>query len=270
MWISALVTLLNLGLAATIAGRLLWRARSGTRGPELWLAGYFLLAAFLGSMLSISVYSSLGSDGFRFSDATASLLLAGSTLSASIGAVCVYVFTWRTFRPDAARARALVACAAAVFASTWLYQWIAGAFMVVVFPGPAYWIERSVYCGAFLWVGIESFRYFGALRRRLRIGLADPVLTHRFWLWGMWSVATLVFALCDLAARIAYVWTTGETEVLVVEKAMPIIHATVAISALLGLTAATCLGLTFFPPRRYTAWVASHYAHDTEAARQAV
>jgi len=260
MWISALVTLLNLALAASIGARLLWRARGGSTGPELWLAGYFLLGAFFGSLLSISVYSSLGGDGFSLSAELASRLLAISTGASSIGAVCVYLFTWRTFRADAGWGRALVAAAALAFAATWTYQLATGAFVVVVFPGPAYWIERSVYCGAFAWVGIEALRYFGTLRKRARIGLADPVVTHRFWLWGMWATATLVLSLADLCARFAYVWTTGETEVLMVEKAMPIIFVTVAITALLGGVAAACLWLTFFPTRRYVGWVSSRYA----------
>lgn len=260
MWISALVTLSNLALAATIGVRLLWRARRGGSGPELWLAGYFLLGAFLGSMLSISVYSSLGGDGLPIGADLESRLLAISTGASSIGALCVYAFTWRTFRADAGWARALVVAAALAFTATWSYQAATGAFVVVVFPGPAYWLERAVYCGAFAWVGIEALRYFGSLRRRARIGLADPVVTHRFWLWGMWATATFVFSLADLCARIAYVRTTGETEILLVEKAMPIIFVTVALTALLGAIAAVCLWLTFFPTRRYVDWVSSHYA----------
>lgn len=260
MWISALVTLLNLALAATIGARLLWRARRGGRGPELWLSGYFLLGAFFSSLVSITVYSSLGGGGLELDDATASRLLALFTFTSSVACLCVYAFTWRTFRADAAWPPALVGLAALTFAGSWLHQLTTGGFVVQVVPGPAYWIERTAYCVGFAWLTLESLRYFGRLRKRVRIGLADPLLTHRFWLWGIWAGATLALSLSDLCARIAYVWTTGETEVLLVDEALSIIYVTVAITALVGSLAAACLWLTFFPTRRYVGWVTAHYA----------
>ncbi|MGH0032777.1 MAG: hypothetical protein ACQGVC_23535 [Myxococcota bacterium] len=98
MWISALVTLLNLALAATVGVRLLWRTRGAESGPEVWLAGYFLCGAFFGSMINITVYSSLGPDGLSFTADTAAALLTVSTFANGIAGTCVYVFTWQTFR----------------------------------------------------------------------------------------------------------------------------------------------------------------------------
>ena len=72
--------------------------------------------------------------------------------------------------------------------------------------------------------------------------------------------ATGALALSDLVARIAYVWTTGETTVLIVERAMPIIVVTVAVTALIGAVAAASLWLTFFPNRRYVRWIESQQA----------
>ncbi|MGH0032778.1 MAG: hypothetical protein ACQGVC_23540 [Myxococcota bacterium] len=130
----------------------------------------------------------------------------------------------------------------------------------MVIPGAAYWIERSLYCGSFVWVASESWRYWGAQRKRLRIGLADPVVANRFALWGAWSSATAALAFSDLAARVAYVWSTGETTVVIVEKAMPIIVVTVAITAIVGAVAAASLWLTFFPTRRYLGWIEARHA----------
>ena len=36
-----------------------------------------------------------------------------------------------------------------------------------------------------LWTGIESLAYSSALKRRLVLGLADPVVADRVQLWGI-------------------------------------------------------------------------------------
>jgi hypothetical protein len=56
-------------------------------------------------------------------------------------------------------------------------------------------------------------------------------------------------------ARVAYYWKTGEATVLHVEQAMPIVVATVAVTAGIGAVAAASLWLTFFPTPRYLRWV---------------
>jgi hypothetical protein len=255
MWFSALVTAASLALAAAVGVRLLWRAARGASGPEVWLAGYFVCGAFLSSLINIVLYSSLGDRGLAISDEAFSGALTVSTFLVGVAGTSAYVFTWKTFRPDAAWARALVLVAVAVFASTWAFQAATGRFVLVVMPGPAFWTERAFFCGAFAWAAAESFRYYAAQRRRLRIGLAEPVVVNRFWLWGAWASATGLLALSELIARIAYVWTTGETERVLVDRAMPIIVATVATTSSVGAVAVACLWLTFFPSRRYTAWI---------------
>ena len=58
----------------------------------------------------------------------------------------------------------------------------------------------------------------------------------------------------------AVVWKTGETTLLRVDQAMPIIAATVATTACIGAAAAASLWLTFFPAQRYLAWVEARHA----------
>jgi hypothetical protein len=255
MWISALVTILNLALAAAVGLRLLARAGQRESGPERWLAGYFLCGALLGSGINIAVYSSLGEGGLALDPTLTTRLLMLSTFANGFAGSCIYVFTWRTFRPDEAWAASLVWIGACLFATTWLFQAATGEFVIRVFPGPAYWLERLTFTGAFAWAAAESLHYYRALGRRLRIGLGEPGLQSRFGLWALWASATGALALSDLAARTAYYWKTGEATVLQVEQAMPIIVATVAVTAVIGAVAAASLWLTFFPTRRYLRWV---------------
>lgn len=255
MWISAAVTLTNLALAAAVGLRLLWRAGQRESAPEQWLAGYFLCGALLGSGLNIAVYASLGDGGLALDAALSGRLLMLSTAANGFAGTCIYVFTWRTFRPDEAWAASLVWIGACLFATTWIFQAATGEFVIRVFPGPAYWLERLTFAGAFAWAAAESLRYYRALGRRLRIGLGEPALQGRFGLWALWASASGALALSDLVARVAYYAITGEATVLNVERAMPIIAVTVAVTAAIGAVAAVSLWLTFFPTRRYLRWV---------------
>lgn len=263
MWLSGIVTVLNLALAAAVGLRLLWRVRDGRSGPERWLAGYFLCGACLGSMGSIAVYGSLGESGLSLSEAATSRLITFYTLANAIAGTCVYAFNWRTFRPGASWAKALVCLAILCFAGAWTFQLATGEFFVQVFPGPAYWLERAIFTGAFAWAAAESLRYYAVQRRRLRVGLADAIVANRFLLWGLWAVAMAGLTLSDLVARIAYVWRTGERTLVLAEEAMPIIVVTVAITSVVGAIAAATLWLTFFPAKRYLAWIEADHSQGS-------
>jgi hypothetical protein len=94
----------------------------------------------------------------------------------------------------------------------------------------------------FLWGGLESFRHFASLRRRLALGLVDPVLVDRFLLWGVASTTTsaliLVIAACVLAG-------------------MTILREPAPLAALAAAGCAMCATwyLTFFAPEPYKRWI---------------
>lgn len=263
MWISALVTLLNLALAAAIGARLLSRAREREAGPEGWLAGYFLCGALFGAAIHVAVYGSLGADGPGPDPALTGRLLMLSSLANGFAGTCIYVFTWRTFRADEEWARALVWIGACLFATSWVFQAATGGFGIRVFPDPAYWLERASFTAAFVWAALESSRHRRQLIRRRHIGLGEPVLETRFGLWTLWAGATATLALSDLAARIAYYCRTGETARLLVDEAVPIIFATLAITSLIGAAATLSLWLAFFPSPRYLRWIRTRLTTGT-------
>jgi hypothetical protein len=80
-------------------------------------------------------------------------------------------------------------------------QLLSGAPVPAV-PG---WDTGSVvsFAMTFGWMAVESLRYHGLLRRRQALGLADPVLTNRFLVWGAGAAATslLVLLLAGLYLR---------------------------------------------------------------------
>ena len=89
----------------------------------------------------------------------------------------------------------------------------------------------------FLWNAVESTLYYQRMRRRLALGLADPVTTHRFLLWAAASWAAV-----GQIATLAALRSVG----------IPILSALPMLSiALSSLVCSTCWWLAFFMPDAY-------------------
>jgi hypothetical protein len=94
------------------------------------------------------------------------------------------------------------------------------------------------------WGAGEAFAYWGSLRRRARLGLADPVLVNRFLMWAVSASAAALGTVIGVGASLA----TGE--------AMLALPAVLASSSAFGFVAALGMWLAFAPPRAYVAWIA--------------
>jgi hypothetical protein len=102
-----------------------------------------------------------------------------------------------------------------------------------------WWMAILFRAGAHGWMGLEAFLYHRLMRRRLRLGLADPVVADRMWLW---SVAGTAIAILWLGAGVAR--TVG--------GAAGLQHPlTLQFIAVLGLLSAITNWLVFVPPRAY-------------------
>ena len=120
-------------------------------------------------------------------------------------------------------------------------QLLSGASVPAV-PG---WDTASVvsFAMTFGWTAVESLRYHGLLRRRLALGLADPVLTNRFLVWGAGAAAT-----CLLVLLLSGSFLLGLT----------LMSGSLVASALVvasGLVNAVAPYLTFTPPAAYLRFV---------------
>lgn len=241
----------NLLLSAFLGVRLAKLARRGGGGPAGWLSAYFLLGAFLGMGLSNFVYMSWADAAMALPDRIATVLNAGYLFGVTAGMGCLYVFTRITFRPDAAWARVLVVGVCSAMALAYLAIGWSGDFALALVPGAAYWLTWALRTSVFAWLAIESLLYWGRMRRRLRLGLASPLVVNRFALWGVWSCVMLAMGMIDPAARVWYVTQVGTGEVWVPELGRPIVVWLVSVSAALGCLAMVTLYLTFFPTRAY-------------------
>lgn len=257
--LGGVVTLLNCALSAVIGVRLI-RLAARSKGPESWLGVYLLAGVVLGTLLSSAVYISWADPTVAMPPDWRPPLHALQFLANSAGMLGIAIFTQRVFRPQTAWARVAVLASIAIpvvaFAAT---AWIEG-FEVRVIQNPLYCVAVASREAAMIWMTVESFLYYGQLRRRQRLGLADPMLVNRFLLWGIWAASMSLMQLSDPIGRLWYWSITGTTVEWLPEVGKTIIVFMIGSTSALGSVAAITLLLTFFPTAPYRRWVAAHAA----------
>ena len=215
----------------------LFRLASRTRQlPEALVGGYFLLVPF-GISLAIRVD--------RFSPELAPWARAGANALFTLGGVALLLFAWLVFRRDARWARMLAWGGSLGVLALWVAGFPLGAYQT----GANFFLLLPVYA-SYLWVFLESLRYWTLLRRRLRLGLADPVVTNRFLLFAIWTGGVVAITLLGLVGALVQLQNgsfrdgggLGDPVLL-------------GITRLLALPIAVAIWLTFLPPRRYHAWL---------------
>jgi hypothetical protein len=226
--VPVLMTLLSLRLFR-LAGR--------TRElPELLVGTYFVVVPFAIS-LAIRVD--------RFDPALAPAVRATSNGLFTLGGVALLLFAWCVFRREAGWARALAWGGSAALVGLWAAGFPAGSYR----SSSSFFLLLPAYASYF-WVFFESLRYYGLLRRRQRLGLADPVLTNRFLLFAIWtgSVAAItVLGLAGAAAQLSQGATPDGAGL-----ANPVI---LGLTRALAVPIAVAIWLTFLAPARYHAWL---------------
>lgn len=235
----ALASVLAFAVVSGIVGtRLLLLARRSQQLPELCVGLGLLMVGAIGYPLSLLVRMAL-------SGMAASVVTAVSVCMSAGGSVAIYFFTWSVFRRAAGWAKALCGAAAAAMLA------YAGVGVLRAFTEAPGWLGQvdgwfvvmqvtTVF--SYAWTAVEAFRYYGMLRRRLSLGLADPVVTNRFFLWFLSGVfasagAGTVTLLAALGSQ-PYDSVLGRAAV-----------------GMGGLGASVVLALAFVPPRSYLRWI---------------
>jgi len=120
-----------------------------------------------------------------------------------------------------------------------------------------FWDPMAVagFAVAFGWVAVESLRYHALLRRRLALGLADPVVTNRFLVWGAGAAATSVLVLVLLGLYLQGITLLANS-----------LSASVLVTVS-GMVMSVVPWLTFAPPAAYLRFVARRAARG--GSRQA-
>jgi hypothetical protein len=170
-------------------------------------------------------------------------VVAGALVAVSCGVFAKFVFNWRVYHPDSTAAKAVTLAAGAGLVGTFAYSGLVHGFTDLGPVSPQYLLRTSLQVGCLLWGAAESFAYFMKMRRRVRIGLADPVVANRFLMWAIGAFAAGWGTAVGIAAQLV----TG-TDITRSEGVM-------ASSSLHGLVAAIAIALAFVPPRSYLRYI---------------
>jgi hypothetical protein len=177
--------------------------------------------------------------------ALASTCFAGALLSTSGGALAAAVFNWRVFRPDAPGMRFVLGALALAFVFAFIWEAVTEGFADPRSSTSGYRIHSILSTAVLLWGAAESLRYFAMMRRRSKLGLADPLVTNRFLLWGLGIGAAGVGSAISLTAQVI----TGQH--------MLTVPWVTASNSLHGLTAAVLMWVAFIPPAFYRRFIES-------------
>jgi len=243
--IAGVSTLLLIGVGWVIGLRLLLLARR-TRGiPELTLGAGTLLIGGLGYPFAIAT-NVVGATRPALAGV---FMVTGATLC-HLGIVANTFFTWKVFRPRALWARGLVGlfiAAAAVGFTANLRVVLATASPAMSAVQPWTFFLCLVAASAFGWSGVEALAYHTKLRRRLALGLADPVVTNRFLLWGVTSLASSAGSLVNAFFTLASPLSVLDPVAL-------------AVCGSCSALSAVVMTLTFLPPATYLRFIEARHA----------
>jgi len=227
-------------VGATVGTKLLWLARRTRALPETLVGASLLLLSGVAWPLLLIVSAPQPPPGLVLR-----ISWAGASLAMALGWSGVFLFTWRVFRPGPGWGRWL----AGLGMSIELAAGLAGVVRAIGLVDPLELRTGSasglvLLLGAqvvYLWTALESFHYRALLRRRIPLGLADPLLADRFGLWG-W---TGVFGFGSIAPAVIAQLSGGDPNSL----------ASHLVVAVCGLLSSAALYAAFLPPAAYIRFV---------------
>ena len=248
MKLAAMLSILAfVGISWMLGVRLLALARSTRQVPELCMGASLLLIGGFGYPFAI-VTNVPAVQGTIWG----SLAFTACSWTVHCGVMATFVFVFRVFRADAPPVRAAVWAAGALLLLTAVAQTRVAFLglpreqMMAANVLPATGL-LSMAVLSYAWSAVESLRYWGLMRRRRALGLADPVATHRFLLWGISGAAMVVGAGANLLASIV--------------TPLSVMHPlALLVTSVCGFTNSVALVLTFVPPARYLAWLRAQAA----------
>jgi hypothetical protein len=183
------------------------------------------------------------------SDPARSALFLVSMLLALIGIISTCTFNWRVFRPDARWAALLVGAVATSQAACIVAQCVSPGLLAGARynQGMGLKLFTAQHAIPLAWAAFESLRYATMLSRRVKLGLGDPIVADRMRLWATAMLAALAINVASTTAAFQGIdFAASASGALII--------------APLGLLAASCVCLAFWPPKAYLRRVAARAA----------
>jgi len=225
---------------ALVGARLLLLAKRTRQVPD-FIVGFslFILSAVAYPLILLSSVGNLSLDATRW-------FSIGSVSTLATGWVGVFVFTKQVFRPGVGWARALMLAgiAATGFGLVFGIEHALNApdLTTLRTPSGGVLVIQAAALVLYTWTGLEGLLCWQQARKRLALGLADPLVANRFLLWawiGVFSTLTVAPAFV-----VTLLGGDGTTHV-----------GARFCTAIGGLACAINLQLAFLPPASYRRWI---------------
>jgi hypothetical protein len=225
-----------IGVSFAVGVKLIVLARRTGGFPEWALGLFFLLGAGLGYPLSALAPMSGEWQG---------IVAAASSVVMSAGMFLLYAFTARVFYAGRVAGKIGLALGGALclaYVLGYSITQIAADSAEELLASVMTWggLSLVMSAGAFAWSSYAALSEWSLHRKRLALGLADPVVTNRLLLWGLMGITIIAIVVIDTAA----LYSGSDFARLTI---IPL--ATSAGGLLYG----AFLALAFFPPASYVA-----------------
>jgi hypothetical protein len=158
-------------------------------------------------------------------------------------AVLVAVFTARVFRPNDRWARWLVRGNAALLVAGVGGSALTGDWDGFSLSNPYFWLEWLGYTLPFAWAAAEALHQYVQARRRVRVGLCEPSVCNRMFLWSLFGLIQALSAFVVIGQYAAY-----EREN-VFSSTWDFLYGGTILAALI------VIWFAFFPLAFYTRWI---------------
>ncbi len=228
-------------LTITAVGlRMLQLSRRTGKRPELLIGLSLLLGGTVGATLEAA---GMGAGQGELGPAAAGRLLFAGKLFVAASLVCQCLFIRTVFRPGEAWSAALVSGILAIPAVAFAGFAASGTFATGELPLTWFSVELVGRVAASIWLVAEALRYYAMMKKRLALGLADPVVTNRFLLWAFAGLGGIVLMLTSVPPALF----PGNQSLLM--------SLDLLVFACFGCAISIAYGLAFFPPARYLDWL---------------
>ncbi len=224
------------GIVYLIAGiRLLRLSQRTGEAPERLLGAAFLavgVSAGLYVLPNLSPFESLW----------APLNFAGRVAYIP-AAVMLALFTRRVFRPAERWGGWLVWGSAILLAIGVGGSAVGGDWEGFSISSGWFWLEWVGYTLPFCWAASETFAQYRQARRRVRLGLCDPLVCNRYLLWALFGTLQVCLSLVLLPQYSEYESTNQFTAMWD------------ALYGIIEIFSLVTIWLVFFPPAFYQRWI---------------
>ncbi len=238
--LARLALLVNLLLNFIIGVRLLRLAERTRQIPELALGLGHLLGGALGWALVLFGYVMI--IGFKLPVAGIVVAMSGM-FCLNVGNAAGALFSWRVFHPQSRWVAALFCTIAALLIADFVHN---GLYLHQFAPPTNtfwYWPGCLARSGTYVWMTSVTLNYYRKLRKRLPLGLAEPIATNRMFLIFLAASMTVLLAIVVTLGSLFKWWASHP-------------NLMYSVSSFLGMPSVFCSWLAYVPPRSYVAWIA--------------